>query len=511
MRSTLSGQSILVLTAVCLSSSMVGLEISSVPIILSTLEKVLRADFRQLQWTINAYTIAASTVMMATGVLADRYGRKRIFVTAIIAFGVASLICGLAPNMPVLILGRAFQGASGGAMLICQIAILSQRFQDAGERAKVFGWWGIIFGFGLGFGPIIGGGIAAMLGWRWVFLIHACGAIVAACVAMSSVQESKSRETEHLDVVGILSLSLAVFCLVFFITQGSELGFGSPTTLAVLVTAVVGLIVFIIAERSVAYPMFDFSVFKVRRFTGALLGSIGMNFCFWPFMMYLPIWFQAGIGFKGFSANAALLAYTLPTLVVPPFAERLALRRGTGFVIPVGLTTIGLGFLVMMIAVITGPAAWLTTLIGALVAGVGLGATNTPVTNTLTGAVSSDRAGMASGIDMSARLISLALNIALMGFILTGGVLQHLKNALGLSMGTLHLGSLAAQIAAGNIVIPLDGSGLTSETAHAALTQGFIWVMLYGAICILALAILSFVLLRQDIEIDSHAAPSELK
>ena len=396
-------------------------------------------------------------------------------------------------------------------MLICQIAILSQRFQDAGERAEVFGLWGIIFGFGLGFGPIIGGGIAAMLGWRWVFLIHACGAIVAACVAMSSVQESKSRETEHLDVVGILSLSLAVFCLVFFITQGSELGFGSPTTLAVLVTAVVGLIVFIIAERSVAYPMFDFSVFKVRRFTGALLGSIGMNFCFWPFMMYLPIWFQAGIGFKGFSANAALLAYTLPTLVVPPFAERLALRRGTGFVIPVGLTTIGLGFLVMMIAVITGPAAWLTTLIGALVAGVGLGATNTPVTNTLTGAVSSDRAGMASGIDMSARLISLALNIALMGFILTGGVLQHLKNALGLSMGTLHLGSLAAQIAAGNIVIPLDGSGLTSETAHAALTQGFIWVMLYGAICILALAILSFVLLRQDIEIDSHAAPSELK
>jgi len=449
--------------------------------------------------------------MMATGVLADRYGRKRIFVAAIIAFGVASLICGLAPNMPVLILGRAFQGASGGAMLICQIAILSQRFQDAGERAKVLGWWGIIFGFGLGFGPIIGGGIAAMLGWRWVFLIHACGAIVAACVAMSSVQESKSRETEHLDVVGILSLSLAVFCLVFFITQGSELGFGSPTTLAVLVTAVVGLIVFIIAERSVAYPMFDFSVFKVRRFTGALLGSIGMNFCFWPFMMYLPIWFQAGIGFKGFSANAALLAYTLPTLVVPPFAERLALRRGTGFVIPVGLTTIGLGFLVMMIAVITGPAAWLTTLIGALVAGVGLGATNTPVTNTLTGAVSSDRAGMASGIDMSARLISLALNIALMGFILTGGVLQHLKNALGLSMGTLHLGSLAAQIAAGNIVIPLDGSGLTSETAHAALTQGFIWVMLYGAICILALAILSFFLLRQNIEIDSHADPSRLK
>ena len=104
MRSTLSGQSILVLTAVCLSSSMVGLEISSVPIILSTLEKVLRADFRQLQWTINAYTIAASTVMMATGVLADRYGRKRIFVAAIIAFGVASLICGLAPNKPVLIL-----------------------------------------------------------------------------------------------------------------------------------------------------------------------------------------------------------------------------------------------------------------------------------------------------------------------------------------------------------------------------------------------------------------------
>jgi EmrB/QacA subfamily drug resistance transporter len=503
------------LAAVCLSSLMFGLEISSIPAILPTLQHVLAADFQQLQWTMNAYTIAVATVLMATGTLADRYGRKRIYVITILAFGITSLLCGLAPNMPVLIIGRTLQGISGGAMLICQVAVLSQQFQDAGDRAKAFGWWGIIFGFGLGFGPLIGGGIAALFGWSWVFLIHALLAIATTALAVIGVRESKDPAAKHLDLAGILTLSLAVFCLVFYITQGSELGFASPTALGILAIALASLIAFVIAERRVRHPMFDFSVFRVRRFTGALLGSMGMNFAFWPFMIYLPIWFQAelGTGLRSgggsggaIAASAALLAYTLPTLVVPPYAERLALRHGAGFVIPLGLATIGLGFFIMAVATGIGgigiggvgigaaglgAAAWPATLIGALIAGAGLGATNTPVTNTTTGAVSSDRAGMASGIDMSARMISLALNIALMGFVLVNGVSAHLRATLGAAVTDAQLGSLAERIAAGDLAAR-DDAGLTAAIAHAALAQGFGWVMLYGAVSISVLAILSF-------------------
>ncbi len=174
-----------------------------------------------------------------------------------------------------------------------------------------------------------------------------------------------------------------------------------------------------------------------------------MNLSYWPFMIYLPIWFHAGLGYDSVSAGLALLAYTLPTLVMPPFAERLALRYQPGLIIPAGLFTIGTGFMLMKFGSAAAQPDWLTMLPGCLLAGIGLGITNTPVTNTTTGSVSSDRAGMASGIDMSARMVSLSVNIALMGFILASGVLAHLKAVLpALDGGQLRV--IAERIASGD-------------------------------------------------------------
>jgi MFS family permease len=115
----------LVLAAISLAALMFGLEISSVPVILPTLEQQLQGSLRDLQWVMNAYTLACTTVLMAAGTFADRYGRRRVFVASTIAFGLTSLLCGLAPNMPVLIVGRFMQGLAGGAMLTSQFAILS--------------------------------------------------------------------------------------------------------------------------------------------------------------------------------------------------------------------------------------------------------------------------------------------------------------------------------------------------------------------------------------------------
>src|SRR5579883_1925255 len=144
MPTALTRRGVVVLSAVCLSCLMFGLEISSIPSILPTLEQVLHADFRQLQWVMNAYTIAVTTVLMATGAIADRFGRKRTFFIAIAAFGLASLACGIAGNVVTLIAARFLQGLSGGAMLIGQIAVLSYEFKAARERAIAFGWWGVI-------------------------------------------------------------------------------------------------------------------------------------------------------------------------------------------------------------------------------------------------------------------------------------------------------------------------------------------------------------------------------
>ncbi|PIK73872.1 MFS transporter, partial [Methylobacterium frigidaeris] len=128
---------------------------------LPTLEQVLPADFRELQWIMNAYTIAMTTWLMAMGALADRFGRKRVFLAGIGVFGAASLICGLAASAALLIAARFLQGTSAAAMLACQIAVLSHQFRDGPDRGVAFGWWGIIFGIGLGFGPLVGGAIVA--------------------------------------------------------------------------------------------------------------------------------------------------------------------------------------------------------------------------------------------------------------------------------------------------------------------------------------------------------------
>jgi len=489
MPTELTRRGLIVLSAVCLSCLMFGLEISSIPAILPTLEQVLHADFKQLQWIMNAYTIAVTTVLMATGTLADRYGRKRIFIFSIVAFGVTSLICGVAENASTLIVARFLQGLSGGALLICQIAVLSQEFQGGQERAIAWSWWGVIFGIGLGFGPFIGGAIVAVLSWEWVFLIHVLFAALAVVLTVSGVHESKDPQAGRLDIAGILTLSLSVFCLVFYITQGPDFGFASPPALAFLGVSVASFIAFLIAEKVILRPMFDFSVFRIPAFSGAIIGSAAMNLSYWPFMIYLPIWFQAGLGYDSVSAGLGLLAYTLPTLVMPPLGERLSLRYKPGLVIPAGLFTIGAGFILMKIGSAASQPDWLTMLPGCLIAGIGLGVTNTPVTNTTTGSVSSDRAGMASGIDMSARMVSLAINIAVMGFILASGVLAHLERALPQRPDATQLRLLAERIAAGNAVSAPDLSG---SMIHEALAQGFGWVMLYAGTGVWTLAAVSF-------------------
>lgn len=486
------------LIAICLATLMFSLEISSVPVILPTLEKVLNANLRDMQWIMNIYTIGCTTVLMAAGTLADRYGRKRILIITLLLFGVSSLICGLAQNIAVLIISRFFQGISGGAMLICQVATLSHQFQEGKERSKAFSIWGIILGVGLGFGPIIGGSIVALLSWEWVFLIHVPIAIIAALLVYSNVNESKDPQAKKLDIWGMITLSVSIFGLTYFITQGPDLGFKSLIALGSITIALISFILFIWVEKTNPHPMFDFSVFQIRNFSGAILGSIGMNFSFWPFIIYLPIYFQSCLGYDVVTVGLSLLAYTLPTLIIPPFAEYLSVRYRSGIVIPLGLFILGLGFIVMRYGSMADNASWLTMLPGSLLAGIGLGLTNTPVTNTTTGSVSSNRAGMASGIDMSARLITLSINIALMGFILVEGILSHLTTAFSKSLDKIELRSMAEKIAAGNFsslnqnfpkLTALDASG---DIVHAALAHGFDKILLYGGFGVWILALISF-------------------
>ena len=494
----------LALAAVCLAALLFGLEISSVPVILPVLESRLRADFQDLQWIMNAYTIACTTVLMATGTLADRYGRRRVFAATVAAFGLASLLCGLAPDTATLIAARFLQGLAGGAMFICSIAILSHQFPEGAARGRAFAVWGVVAGIGLGFGPVIGGAIVSVATWEWVFLVHAPLALLGLVLIRLGVAESRDPQArqQRLDLAGIGTLSLGVLALTSLITQGAGFGWTSPASLVLAAVALVGLLAFVRVELTHPHPMFDFSVFRIRGFSGAILGCIGMNCSYWPFMIFLPLYFSAGFGYDTATTGLMLLVYTVPFLVMPPIAQWLLVRLGAHAVIPGGLGLIGLGFLLMRFG--TGHAhlgGW-TVLPGALLAGIGLGLTTTPATNLTTASVPAHRAGMASGMDVSARLIALALNIAVMGLVLVAGIAAALDTALGPAPQGAAVRAVAEQLAGGDVagardaLVALHAPGAPDAVVKAAVTAGFAGVMLYGALGALLTAALSFGVLR---------------
>lgn len=482
-------KNMLALLAVCLGALMFGLEITSVPVVLPSLEEILHGDFRELQWVMNAYTLACTTVLMATGTLADRFGRKRVFLISVIAFGATSTLCGLADSMSLLIAGRLLQGLAGGAMLICSIALLSHQFQDARDRGRAFATWGVVSGIGLGFGPIVGSAIIALAGWKWIFLVHLPIALLTLAIAAGTIAESRDPDAGRLDVAGIATLSLGVFGLVYVITQGATLGLSVSIAIAAATAACFAA--FLLAERRQAHPMFDLSVFRNRSFSGAILGCIAMNVSYWPFMIYLPIYLEIGLGYDTFATGLCLLAYTLPALIFPPLGERLSLRYGPGVVVPFGLGTIGLGFVAMKFGSIAAEPSWLTMLPGLLLAGIGIGITNTPVTNTTTASVPPSRAGMASGIDMSARLITLAVNIALMGILLVEGTVAALQRVAPTGVELAQLRASAEAIAAGHVV-----GNLPDGVVQHGLVAGFGLVMIYGGVGALILATASLLLFQ---------------
>ena len=161
----------------------------------------------------------------------------------------------------------------------------------------------------LRFGPLVGGLTVAVASWPWVFLVHVALALLTLALARTGVVESADPHAVRIDLPGMATLSLAVFCLVFLITRGQRVDAGNPVGLALAGVGIASLLAFIAVETRTARPMFDFAAFRARAFSGALLGSAGMNFSFWPFMIYLPIWFQVALGYDSVTAGLALLAF----------------------------------------------------------------------------------------------------------------------------------------------------------------------------------------------------------
>lgn len=415
------------LVAVLSGTFMLLLDITIVVVALPDIQRSLHASFDQVQWVVDAYALTLASLLLTSGVLADRYGRRLLFAIGLGIFTVGSLLCGVAQSPLMLIVSRSGQGVGGAIMFSTSLALIAQSFHGR-ERGVAFGAWGAITGIAVALGPILGGVITTGISWRGIFLVNVPIGAAAIAITLGQVQESRAEHVHRPDWVGFVLLTAGLVVLVYGLIRAGETTWGSSSVLACLVAGGVLLAAFLVAESRVAHPMFDLSLFRVPTFLGGSLAAFCMNASLFSVLVYLVLYLQDLLGFSALGTGTRLLINSGATLVAATAAGRLSGRVPVRWLIGAGLLLVGVG-LVLMAGV--GPhTPWTHLIPGFIVAGVGAGMVNPPLASTAIGVVEPQRSGMASGINSTFRQIGLAMSIAVQGSLFASFLTRSIRSSL---------------------------------------------------------------------------------
>jgi EmrB/QacA subfamily drug resistance transporter len=404
-----------VLLTTVLGSGLVMLDGTVVNVALGRIGTDLGADFAGLQWTVNAYTLALASLILLGGSLGDHLGRRRVFVVGVVWFALASLLCGLAPNLGLLVAGRALQGVGGALLTPGSLALISASFRGP-DRAAAIGAWSGLGGIAGAVGPFLGGWLVEW-SWRAVFLVNLPLAAVVVVVALRHVPETRDREAAPgLDVPGTLLAVAALGALTWSLTTlGAS---GTPVAWAVLAVGVVALGVFVAVERRSPHPLVPPQLFADRSFTGANVATLLVYGALGVVFLLLVLQLQVVAGFSPLVAGTALLPLTVIMLVFSARAGALAQRIGPRLPMTIGPLVSAAGLLLLRRI---GPgASWLADVLpGVAVFGAGLALTVAPLTATVLGSAPDRYAGAASGVNnavaRAAGLLSVAVVPGLAG------------------------------------------------------------------------------------------------
>ncbi|TDB89778.1 DHA2 family efflux MFS transporter permease subunit [Actinomadura sp. KC216] len=399
-----------ILLATVLGSSVAMLDSTVVNVALPRLARDLDADMAGLQWTVNAYTLTLAGFILLGGSLGDRYGRRRIFLVGVVWFAVASVLCGLAMNIEMLVVSRALQGVGGALLTPGSLAIIQASF-TADDRPRAVGAWSGLGGVAGAIGPFAGGWLVEAAGWRWVFLLNVPLTAVVVLVAVRHVPESVDPEAHgRFDVLGAALAALALAGTTYALTEAP--GGNAPTTV-IVATAVAGAaaaVAFVLVEklrgrgragrggREAPRPMLPLDVFASRQFTAINVITFimygGMGVMFFLFVLNL----QVVGGFSPIAAGTALLPVTVLMLLLSARAGALAQKIGPRLPMTVGLVVAAAGML--LVGRIDADSSYVRDVLPAVVVfGLGLAAVVAPLTATVLATADVNHAGVASGVN----------------------------------------------------------------------------------------------------------------
>jgi len=504
------------LAAVCGATFMLLVDVTIVQVALPTIQREFAASFSDLQWVIDAYALMLASLILTGGSLADRYGRKRVFVAGLGVFTVASFLCGVAPGSSFLIAARALQGVGGAAMFATGLALIGQEYAGV-DRARAIAAWGATVGAAVGVGPLLGGLITDGLGWRWVFFVNVPVGIVTVVIAALRTTNKVDPESKRLDIAGVLTFSGGLFLAVLGLVRGNDDGWGSSMIVSLFAGAAVLIVSFVVVELRQRRPMFDMSLFRKPAFSGVSLGTFSIGAGMFAAFPYITFYLQNGLGYSPLQGGLRLLPSTIPCFVVPLLLRRTGERAPAGLMLGLGLGLVTIGEVLMATGLAPG-SGWTALLPGMIVSGVGIGIANPGIAKIALGVVPPQRSGMASGISNTFRIAGLATGVAALGALFQDRLTSSLTSAIGHSAG-----GLATAVASRGIhaVSTTDGAGtrgtgssanpashLVSEALHAYVSATSD-LLLAGGLVVLVGAVASVAMIRsRDLQAGAHAAGS---
>jgi len=487
------------LVAVCLGMFMLLLDITIVNVALPDIQRALQSSFSDLQWVVDAYALTLAAFLLTAGSLADRYGRRLMYLVGLGVFTCASALCGFAVTTLMLQLSRALQGVGGAIMFAVSLALLADAFRGK-DRGVAFGVWGAVTGLAVAIGPLLGGLLTSGLSWRWIFFVNVPLGIFAVVIAVMKVAESRSPQASRPDWAGFVLFTVALSGLVYGLIESNQRSFTDGLVLGCFAVAAGLLIAFVVVERRIAHPMFDLKLFMLPTFSGGSVAAFGLSASIFAMLLYLVLYLQDILGYSPLGTGARLMVLSGGTLATAAVAGRLTSHVPIRLLIGPGMIMVGVGLLLMR--GLGAGSSWTHLIPGMIVGGLGVGLVNPPLASTAVGVVEPQRAGMASGINSTFRQVGIATGIALLGSLFSSKVgdevRAHVAAVPGLSRRGPQIATAVQSGQIGNVLrkLPAHARQAVGMITRAAFTNGLDRILLVAAIIALVSAVVALTAIR---------------
>ncbi|HEY8319100.1 MAG TPA: MFS transporter [Amnibacterium sp.] len=403
----------LILVICCLSLFIVTLDATVTNVALPSIGKDLHAGVASLQWTLDAYTLTIASFLVLAGSSGDRFGRRRVFQTGLVIFGVGSILCSLAVSDGMLIGSRVLQAIGGSMLNPVSLSIVTNTFTDKRRRARALGVWGAISGVSLGFGPLVGGILVDTIGWRSIFYVNVPIVIAAVALTALFVPESKSDRVRRFDPVGQLLIIVGLAGIVFAIIEGPQLGWGSPLTIGAFVVGLAALLAFVPYELHHDDPLIDPRFFASIPFSSAILAAIAAFGSWGAFLFTNTLALQDARHLSPVMTGLLFMPAGVLILLTSPISGRLVGTRGTRLPMTLSGLIIAAAAVLLTFTTATSPIALILVIFAMF--GAGFGLVNAPITNTAVSGMPNSQGGAAAAITSTGRQVGTALGIALAG------------------------------------------------------------------------------------------------